>query len=172
MPQILCIWQKHLVSNTHNGGIFLKRTFIYFICIILLVCMLAIPASATGIDQQIISQNVIYISDDYYYIETITIPAVQPYGSTKTGTKTSVCVSSGTSIFTLTVTGTFTYDGSSSTATKATGSISTHVASATVNDRYAYTSGSSACAFASVSYNGATLQKTVTLTCDKNGNLS
>lgn len=150
----------------------MKRTFAFFICLILVLSTFAVPVAATEVDQTVINQEIIYINDDLYFIETISIPSIQPYGNVKTGTKTSVCVSSGTAIFTLTVTGTFSYDGSSATATAATGSIATHVSNATVTNRYAYTSGASACAFASVSYNGATLQKTVTLTCDKNGNLS
>lgn len=150
----------------------MKRILSLLVCFILLTSMFAIPVSATETEQQIISQDIVYISDDCYFIETISVPSIQPYGNAKTGTKTSVCISSGTAIFTLTVTGVFSYDGSSSTATSATGSIATHVANATVTNRYAYTSGSSACAFASVSYSGVTLQKTVTLTCDKNGNLS
>ena len=151
----------------------MRRFGTFLICCLLIVSILTIPVSAEEIStDQIISQTITYVTDDSYFIETISIPSVELYANSKTGTKTSVYVASGTSIFTLTVTGTFSYNGSSATATAATGSIATHVANATVSNRYAYTSGASACAFASVSYNGATLQKTVTLTCDKNGNLS
>ena len=107
-----------------------------------------------------------------YYIETIYVPSVQTYGNTKTGTKVAECISSGTTIYTVSVTGTFYYDGSTSEATSASAKIAAYVEGVTLNSKRAYTSGASACAFASVNYNGATLQKTVTLTCDKNGNLS
>lgn len=152
----------------------MKRSFVLLLCVALIIFTFIIPVSAAenNADQIIISQDITHVTDDSYFLETISVPAVQPYGSAKTGTKSAVYVTSGTAIFTISVTGTFTYDGSSSVATSASGSISTHVANATINNRYAYTSGSSACAFGSVSYNGATLQKTVTLTCDKNGNLS
>lgn len=146
------------------------------VCTLLISSMLIIPTAATEVDvlsdQIVVSQTVEYIGNDCYFIETIYVPSVQPYGNAKTGTKTSVCVSSGTSIFAISVTGTFTYDGTTSDATSASCSVVTYVENATITSRRAYTSGASACAFGSVSYNGATLQKTVTLTCDKNGNLS
>lgn len=122
--------------------------------------------------QLIVSQTIEDMGNGYYFVETIYVSSVHPYSNTKIGTKTSVCVNGDTTIFAISVTGTFTYDGSSSQATSASGSISAYVEGVTLNSRRAYTSGSSACAFGSVTYNGATLQKTVTLTCDKDGNLS
>lgn len=150
----------------------MKRLLAIFVCFIIMISILAIPATAVENNDIIISQTVNYISDDCYYIETITVPSVQPFANSKTGTKSAVCVSSGTAIYTISVTGTFTYDGSTSTATSASGSISAHVEGVTLKSRNAYTSGSSAIATGSVVYYGITLQKTVTLTCDKNGNLS
>lgn len=153
----------------------MKRFFTLFICILICVNAIVLPATASGIpeDQQImVSQTVEDLGNGYYYIETIYVPTVQTYGNAKTGTKVAQCINSGTTIFTVSVTGTFTYDGTTSDATSATCKIATYVASATILSRNAYTSGASAVATGSVSYNGATLQKTVTLTCDKNGNLS
>ena len=152
----------------------MKRILSMLLCVILVSGLVVFPASAEGTtdDQIIISQSINYISDDSYYIETISVPSIQTYGNAKTGTKSAVFVSSGTAIFTISVTGTFSYDGSSSKATSASGSIATHVPNATISSRNAYTSGASAIATGSVVYYGITLQKTVTLTCDKNGNLS
>lgn len=151
----------------------MKRFFALLICLVLISSIVATPASAASTtDQIIISQEINYVNDDCYFIETITIPSIQAYGNAKTGTKTAVCVSSGTAIFSISVTGNFTYDGSTASATSASSTISAHVEGVTLNSQRAYTSGASACAFGSVSYKGITLQKTVTLTCDKNGNLS
>lgn len=150
----------------------MKRLFALLICLLLVTSVFIFPVSAETTNDIVISQKIDYVSDDLYYIETISVPSVQPYGYSKTGTKTAVCVSSGTAIFSISVTGTFNYDGSSSEATSASGSIATHVPNATITSRSAYTSGSSAIATGSVKYVGITLQKTVTLTCDKNGNLS
>lgn len=153
----------------------MKRLVHTLICLVLVISFFPVFAAAAendGLGQIMVSQTIEDIGGGCILIETIYVPVAQPYSSTKTGTKVAECISSGTTIYTLSVTGIFTYDGSSSTATSASGSIATHVPNASIISRRAYTSGASACAFGSVSYNGATLQKTVTLTCDKDGNLS
>ena len=152
----------------------MKKCFAIWICILLISNTMALPVAATQTDceQIILSQTIEYIDDECYFIETIYVPSIQPYRGSKTGTKVAECVSSGTTIYTLSVTGTFTYDGTTADATSATCAIATHVPNATISSRNAYTSGASAIATGSVVYYGITLQKTVTLTCDKNGNLS
>lgn len=153
----------------------MKRIVSIVICLILVIstCSISVAAlESKDSDQIAVCQTVEHVGNGCYYIETIYIPTIQPYRGSKTGTKVAEYITSGTTIFTLSVTGTFSYDGSTATATSASGALATHVPNATINSRRAYTSGASACAFGSVSYNGATLQKTVTLTCDKNGNLS
>ncbi len=152
----------------------MKKLFSILVCFLLVVTTVFLPVSAQAAENEqiIISQTVEFISEDCYFVETIYVPSTQTYSNTKTGTKVAECISSGTSIFTISVTGTFTYNGTSAQATSASGSISALVSGVTLNSRRAYTSGASACAFGSVNYNGVTLQKTVTLTCDKNGNLS
>lgn len=156
------------------GVIIMKRIFSLLVCILVAASILVFPVSAAELpadEQIIVSRTVQNMGDGFYCIETISVPAVQPYANTKTGTKTAQFVSSGTTVFALSVTGTFTY-GSTSEATSASYSITTYVENATVKDCSAHTSGASAVATGSVSYQGFTLQKTVTLTCDKNGNLS
>lgn len=153
----------------------MKRFCALLICLIVLSNLPVLHVAATSFseDEQIVlSQSFEDLGNGCYFIETIYVPAIQSYSNTKTGTKTAQYIASGTTIYTISVTGTFTYDGSTSNATSASGSIVTYVDGVTINSRRAYTSGSSAIATGSVTYNGATLQKTVTLTCDKNGNLS
>ena len=151
----------------------MKRFSAMLVCLILMINMMAIPGFATEVPNTIIiSQTITRISDDSYYIETISVPTTQLYDNTKIGTKTAAFVVSGTTIFSISVTGTFSYDGTSSEATSASGSITAYVDGVTLKSRSAYTSGASAIATGSVTYVGITLQKTVTLTCDKNGNLS
>lgn len=151
----------------------MKRFSIMLVCLFLVLSMMVTPVSASEVsDSIVLSQTIIQVSDDSYFIETISVPTIQLYGNTKKGTKTAAYVTSGTTIFSISVTGTFNYDGSSSEAISASGSITAYVDGVTLNSRSAYTSGASAIATGSVNYNGATLQKTVTLTCDKNGNLS
>lgn len=153
----------------------MKRFLSLLFCVLICTSIVAMPVSAkdsSSDDQIIIEQTVQDVGNGFYYIETITVPNTQTYGSTRTGTKTARCVHSGTNIFAISVTGTFTYDGTTADATSASYSITTYVEDATVKSCNAYTSGASAIATGSVSYEGFTLQKTVTLTCDKNGNLS
>lgn len=150
----------------------MKRTFSLLICILLLSSMIALPVAAEEEDQIIISQTVEDLGDGRFYIETITVPSIQPYSHTKVGSKTAVYVVSGQSIYSVTVNGTFSYDGNSSSATDATGSLATYVEGVTVEDKDAYTSGASAYAMVIVRYQGVRLTKTVKLTCDKDGNLS
>lgn len=129
----------------------------------------------------LISLNITPIyAEEYYYEETIEIISTSQTRATntKTGSKIAACKnSSGEVQWTVTVTGTFTYNGTSSTCTKA--SVSTKI----VNDIWRITSASSskssnkaiATATAKRYLLGVELApetKTVTLTCDKNGNLS
>ena len=159
----------------------MKRAISAFICFALIGCVFTCPVKAAGhtdtysmmdTEYVIISQTVEDLGNDCYFIETIYIPCIQTYSNTRTGTKNSTFVVSGTSIFTISVTGTFSYDGSIAEAISASGSIAAHVDGVTLNSRRAYTSGASAVAACSVTYNRITIPKTVTLTCDKNGNLS
>lgn len=159
----------------------MKRFIALLFCFILICSCISLPAAAAECnsayimqdsDQIIISQTVVNLGNGCYFVETISVPSIQTCSNTKTGTKTATYVLSGTAIYSISVTGTFTYDGSTSKATSASGSIAAHVDGVTLNSGNAYTSGTSAIAVGSVKYNGATLQKTVRLTCDKNGTLS
>lgn len=151
----------------------MKKMMSLFLCI-LLVCSIGIlPVKATESNDLIINQTVEYLDDGSYFVETISESSVQLFSNTKTGTKTAkYYTSSNTLVYSVKVTGTFSYDGSSAEATDAVGMLLCHVSDATPISLSDYTSGASAIATGSVTYNGATLRKTVTLTCDKNGNLS
>lgn len=154
----------------------MKRFALLIVCVSLINCLFCIPGGAAEMDAQdgqiLISETVEYIGNDTYYVERIFVPAIQPLVNTKTGTKTAQYIAGGTTIYTISVTGIFNYDGSTSEATSASYSIATYVEGATITSGNAYTSGASAIATGSVSYIGVTLQKTVTLTCDKDGKLS
>ena len=152
----------------------MKRVIAMLVCFFILGSTAAISAVAESPECQqiIVSQTVENLGNGVFFVETIYVPAVQTFSSAKTGTKVAQCINGGKTIYTVSVTGTFTYDGTTSEATSSTCDIATYVERAVILNGYAYTSGASACAFGSVSYDGATLQKTVTLTCDKDGNLS
>ena len=151
----------------------MKKAAIFLACILLTVSFMSKSASADVSSSMILfSETITYVDESTYYIERIYVPEVCLYSNVRAGTKTAQYVYNGSAIFTLSVTGQFTYDGITAKATSASGGINVHVAGASLNSSNAYTSGASAIASASISYLGATLYKTVTLTCDANGNLS
>lgn len=150
----------------------MKKTFSLLICILLLTSAIALPVAAASEDQIVVSQTVEDLGNGRFYIETITVPSIQPYSNTQVGSKTAVYVVSGQSIYSVTVNGTFSYDGNSSSATDASGTVATYVEGATIEDKDAYTIGASAYASATIKYEGVRLTKTVKLTCSKDGILS
>lgn len=151
----------------------MKKLAALLVCALLLVGAVLPAASAEAYPGMIlVHESVEYVDEDTYFVERIYVPEVAAYANTTSGTKSVKCVSGGTSIFLLTVTGQFTYDGSTAKATSAKGTVSTYVANASVTSRNAYTSGASAVASVSVSYNGATWSRIARLTCSADGVLS
>lgn len=151
----------------------MKRVVSFYLCVILLVTLLAVPASANPNSSMVlVSETVEYIDKDTYFVERIYIPGICAYSNGRTATKTAEGIYKGTTVFSISLTGNFTYDGASAVATSASVAVRASVSGASLLSKSAYTSGASAIATASVSYLGITLNKTVTLTCDANGNLS
>ena len=151
----------------------MKKAVVLCVCILLTVSFMTKSALADADSGMVmLSETITHVDESTYYIERIYVPEVCLYSNIRTGTKTAQGVHSGKVVFTLSVTGQFTYDGISAKATSASGGINVQVAGASLNSSNAYTSGASAIATASISYLGITLNKTVTLTCDANGNLS
>lgn len=151
----------------------MKKFLALLICVLVAATSL-LPAAADTADtkQILVSQTVEYLGNDTYYIESIYVPAAGAYRNAKTGTKVAECISSGTTLFTLAVTGVFTYDGETSEATSSTGKITAFVEGITTVDRSAYVIGNSAYAYCHLEYEGVHFKRTVKLTCDKDGVLS
>lgn len=150
----------------------MKKVLALLVCVLLLGSTIAFPVAAQGEEEIEISRTVEDLGDGCYYIETITVPSIQPYSNTKTGTKRATYVVSEVAIYSVSVTGTFTYDGSHAEATSADGSCVTYVPDAVIDDCHAYTMGAYACASGTVIYMGSTLTKTVKLLCSRDGSLS
>ena len=94
--------------------------------------------------------------------------------TSKSGSKTKTYYSaSNTAIFSVTVTGGFSYTyGVSASATSSVATVYIFDSSATFVSKNAYTSGATAYATGTVKYRGNSATLTVSLTCDKYGNLS
>ena len=150
----------------------MKRFLSLFACFLTIFCIVATPTFAEETcDQILVSEKLSYLGNDCYCIEKIYVPCVDTQSSTCSGTKTAEYIQSGKIVFSLSVTGQFTYDGSTAEAISATGTVTKYVSNLTINSQHAFTSDASAIATASVTYSGTTLRKTVTLTCDRNGDL-
>lgn len=119
-------------------------------------------------------------AQDYYYEETIEIidEAMTRATNTKTAKKTSNFKNAGgTTLWSVTVTGTFTYNGSTSSCTKSEVSTKIYQSSWKISSSSSSKSGNKATAKATAKcYLDGTVistnSKTVTLTCDKNRKLS
>lgn len=121
------------------------------------------------------NSQITYLDDGSYYVTTITESLVR---STKTGSRsTTYYSSSDVAQWKVTVKGTFSYDGTSATCTSAS-----HTVTIYDDDWYTYSQNSyesSNKAIAEVTMKLKMLgivintrDVTITLTCDKNGNLS
>lgn len=135
------------------------------------ILFLSLPVSALEQKREIIQL------DNGYYLETIIEETPTTRASNqKTGRKTANYKNSqGTVVFT--VTGTFTYSGSSSTCTKSVAEASSKNANWKISSKSASKSGNKATAKATAKrYVDGTAVETrncsVTLTCSSNGSLS
>ena len=119
-----------------------------------------------------------YFDDGSYIVTTITEePAVSfaRAAGTKTASKTATYKSSsGASLWSVTVTGTFSYNGSSAKCTSSSVSANSYSSLWKINSKSASKSGASASATATAKYYDSSTYKSlsVTLTCKANGVLS
>ena len=119
-----------------------------------------------------------YLDDGSYIVTTITeVPSESLARATvsKSGTKTATCKSSsGTALWSVSVTGSFTYNGSSASCKSASVKTKVYDSSWSISSESAKKSGASAIATAKAKLSGTSTYKTlsVTLTCGVNGTLS
>lgn len=135
------------------------------------VCAFGVPVSAIEVNDKLVSRSVEYLENGDYFVTELYQPVIQPFTGTN-GYKTSTYTTAyGSRVFSVTVYGTFTYNGTSSSATSATASVDIYDSSASFVSKNAYTSGISAIATGTARYLGNNITRSVSLSCDKNGNL-
>ena len=149
----------------------LKRIFSFLFAFVLLL-----PVQALAINEDE-AASIIYFEDGSYI--TITINEFESRASgSKTGQKTYVYTSNnGTVCWESTLTGTFTYTGTSSVCTSSSCDVTIYESAFYVVSKTASTSGNSAIATLTMGRKmlGITVAKNtynMSLTCDINGNLS
>ena len=151
----------------------MKKLISFFLASILLFAgSVLLPASAAdfrGEDSAVVEYE--YFEDGSYFITTLC--QGERSRGTVSGQKTATYINNNNvAVWAVTVYGSYSYTGYSSTATSASGAVDYYVNGASLVSKQAYTSGDSAVARATVLYLGEQIPKTVTLTCDRNGVLS
>lgn len=149
----------------------MKRT-ISLIIILLIFALIPYNVFAADVTQ---SDERIYLDDGSYFIISIDESSTR---STKTATKThEYHASDGELLWKVQVRGTFSYNGTSSTCTSATHTITIYNSSWYTHSQTSYSSGNKA--IANVTMKKKTLgivtstrSVNLTLACDKDGNLS
>ncbi len=143
-----------------------------------LFCVIVFPTNIYASSNPNITISQEYLKDGAHITTVIREGASTQAASTKRATKTTSYVSSDNTVaWSVSVTGTFKYNGSTSSCTAATVATSSNSSYWSIVSSSASKSGNSATATAAAKqvFAGITLQtvsKSVTLSCDKNGKLS
>lgn len=154
----------------------MKRTIKTTITLILCLCIFACTVCAQSVSTSgTLLSSTTYVNADGSYIVEEIIEYTNPNtrASTKSGSKTATYyTSSNKKIFAVTVTGTFSYSGSSATAESASATVTIYNSSASYVTKSAYTSGRTAYASGTVKYYGLNYSQDVALSCSNTGVLS
>lgn len=149
----------------------MKRIIAVSLCLMMLFTLMSSPISASEPKDILVKRTIEILDNGDTIVTEVYECAIQPR-SEKTGYATGTYVNSaGTAIWKLTVTGSFTYDGFTSTATSAEASVSIYKTKAEFVSKNAYTSGATATGTATVTYNDSRTTRSASVSCDKNGNL-
>ncbi len=150
----------------------MRRIFKSLFLVVLCVCAVTstMSAHAASISPETVAVRTYVNPDGSYVVEEIVEYASNMRASTKTGTKTSTYyTSSNVRVFSVKVTGTFAYTGTSATAESANATFDTNASYVT---KSAYTSGRTAYASGTVKYCGLNYVQDVALSCSDSGVLS
>lgn len=149
----------------------MKRILSVLIVGVLLVSVIPVSVAANE------NSTVIYLENGDYIVETLT-ESYSRSAREKTGTKARTYYNSdGSAAWVAVLTGKFTYDGTSATCTSASVSVTIYDSSWYTSSKSASKSGNVASATVTMGYRflgvtTKTLTADLTLSCDKDGNLS
>lgn len=149
----------------------MKRVLSLILTFVLFISLFSLCSNAAEPTAQLLSQSVEHLDNGDYIVTEVYKPLLQPYSGTSGYSTSTYKDALGTNIFAVTVYGTFSYNGSTSSATGASAYVDIYNSSASFVSKNAYTSGSSAYAVGTVRYKGINTPMTTKLTCDRNGNL-
>ena len=153
----------------------MKKSISLFLAVVLCLSAFILPASAADRPENTpATVTRIDLADGGYIIDQISeIPSVARASGTKSGERLRIrYAADNTAIYGVKVTGSFSYNGSSSSATSSVATVYIYHSGASYVTKSAWCSGNTAYATGSVKYLGITESRTPALSCDKNGNLS
>lgn len=149
----------------------MKKLLSLLLCGIFVIGVYCIPASAAEPEDILISRTVEILENKDYIITEVYESTIQPRSS-KIGYGTATYYNaSGTAIWNVVVTGTFTYNGTTSSATSSSATVNLFSDNATFISKSANYSGNTATATGTVRYSASQITRTARVSCDKNGNL-
>lgn len=149
----------------------MKRIAFFLIACLVIFSLCSTSALATENNDVLVKRTVEVLDNGDSIVTEVYECAVQPR-SGKTGYASATYWNSlGAAVWKVTVTGTFTYNGTTSSATNATASVSIYNSNAKFVSKNAYTSGQKATATATVKYDTVQTTRSASVSCDKNGNL-
>ena len=150
----------------------MKKAISILLTALLLISLFSVSASAAE-QQDILLSSTVEVLDNGDTVVTELYQSAVQSRTGASGHKTSTYYNSdGAAIWSVSVQGTFTYSyGVSSTATGASATVNIYNSNAKFIDKTAYTSGNTATASALSAYNSVTSARSVSVSCDKYGNL-
>lgn len=149
----------------------MKKVFSLLMTAVFLISVLSVCVSAKEAEDILLSRTVETLENGDVVTVELYESALQPR-TWKTGYKVYTYNSNGQAIWDLKVDGTFTYTyGVSSQATGAKATVRIYDSKASYVSKNAYTSGSTATATGTVTYMLSVITRSVSVSCDKYGNL-
>ncbi len=151
------------------------RTIAVVIAVVLLSVIFALPVQAASVEQLNETEQITYNADGSYFITRIYVedsPITRSARSSVSATKETSYYSVLGLEWVYRVNGTFYYDGSTAYATGASSSYSIYMSGWSCTSDSASYSGNTATASGTFQRSLLTKNVSVSLTCDKNGNLS
>lgn len=150
----------------------MKKLLAMVLSVLLLMGLCSTAALAATPEDTLLSRSEEILENGDYIVTELYKNAIQPRTGTSGYSTSTYYNASGNAIWDLTVQGYFSYTyGVSSTATSAEATVRIFNSNASFVSKNAYTSGNTATATGSITYRSIPASNSVSISCDKYGNL-
>lgn len=151
----------------------MKKIVSFLVVIVTLLTMMPVASIAAEPEDILLSKTVEVLDNGDVVTYELYKNAIQPRAGISGYNTCTHSSASGVKLFSVTVHGTFSYNyGISSSATSASAEVSILNRDASFISKSATKSGATATAYGTVSYSGKSITRSVSISCDKYGNLS